>query len=190
MTRIKKEILFSLFLLAIILSAGCSHKVLTVFFDGVPESADTLKKSAVKPVVPGDSLLAQANEGAGANARKTVHPPFRNKKCALCHNPDAFGKFQLPQPALCYVCHDDYSQNFKFVHGPAAGGYCTACHNPHQSELKKLLRKEGQALCLDCHTRELIFREPAHEKTGDTDCITCHNPHGGNKRFFLAENEN
>jgi predicted CXXCH cytochrome family protein len=181
----KSDIAFIFLLIVFFILAGCSHKVLTVFFDGVPEPVD----SAAVAVKKSDSLKRDTVAGELAGNQRSVHPPFKKKKCSLCHDPNSTRKFQMPQPELCYQCHDNFALGFKFVHGPAGGGYCTSCHNPHQSDLPKLLARKGQQLCLTCHDQGTIFKQPAHKDNGDSDCTSCHNPHGGNKRYFLAGRE-
>ncbi|MEI6455627.1 MAG: cytochrome c3 family protein [bacterium] len=189
MGSVKNDIFFILVVLAFSFLVGCSHKVLTVFFDGVPESNDSTKVAVKKPAGQTDTLLTAEITANLAGLQNSVHPPFQNKKCILCHDPGSTTKLQTPQPGLCYVCHDDFSLNFKFIHGPVSGGFCTSCHNPHKSNFKKLLIRQGQELCLYCHDSKEVLKQAAHVNIGDADCITCHNPHGGNKRYFLAGNE-
>jgi len=182
MQSFKNDISFILIILALSFLVSCSHKVLSVFFDGVPESNDSVKIVVKKSSPKTDSLLTTQLAVNPAGLENSTHPPFQNKKCSLCHDQNTKGKLQMPQPGLCYVCHDDFNLNFKYVHGPVAGGYCTSCHNPHKSEFKKLLLRQGQELCLYCHDSKQVFKLASHENIGNTDCITCHNPHGGNKK--------
>ena len=162
---------------------GCSHKTLTVFFDGVPEENDSLRVASREHAKPADSTLARALAANAAASAHSIHPPFSNKKCGLCHDSSRKGKLIEPQPGLCYQCHDRYEG--KFEHGPVASGNCTACHNPHASDNPKLLLRKGQDLCLHCHESDQIDIVPAHEKIDGSACTSCHNPHGENKKFFL-----
>ena len=187
MQSVKNDISFILIILAFSFLVGCSHKVLSVFFDGVPESNDSARMVAQKASKKTDSLLIAEATGNTTGLQNSVHPPFLNKKCALCHDQNSRDRLQSPQPGLCYVCHDDFSQTFKYVHGPAAGGYCTSCHSPHKSEFKKLLIRQGQDLCLFCHDLKQVMKVPDHGNIGDTDCTSCHNPHGGNTKDFLTD---
>jgi len=187
MQSVKSNIYFTLIILVFSFLVSCSHKVLSVFFDGVPETNDSVRVAVKKSPPKSDSLVKVEATGDLAGIQNSVHPPFQNKKCGLCHDQNAKGKLQMPQPGLCFLCHDDFGQKFKYIHGPVASGYCNSCHNPHKSEFKKLLLREGQDLCLYCHDSKQIFRLAAHEKIGNNDCISCHDPHGGNKQNLLAD---
>jgi len=187
MQSVKNDISFILIILAFSFLVSCSHKVLSVFFDGVPEENDSIKIAAKKPSPKTDSLVKVEITENLAGLQNSVHPPFQNKKCALCHDPYAKGKLQIPQPGLCYLCHDNFNLKFKSLHGPVAGGYCTSCHNPHKSEFKKLLIREDQELCLYCHDSRLVYKLPDHENIGNAGCITCHDPHGSNRKNLLTD---
>lgn len=160
-------------------SKDISYKTLTFFFDGVPDTnsvkikEDTLNLTS-DAVTAGDLLKAP-------ETNRVVHPPFKDKDCSICHYE---GTFTLPQPKLCYQCHDDFATKYPFLHGPVAGGYCTACHHPHMGE-KKLLLREGQDLCLHCHDRERVLKNESHDGIENTNCTECHNPHGGQERTMF-----
>ena len=183
MTSAAKNILLTIVLVIIAFLWGCSHKTLTVFFDGVPEDNDSLKMAAKQHGKPSDTLLAKQLAANAAASAHSIHPPFAIKKCGLCHDASRKGKLIQAQPGLCYQCHDTYEN--KFEHGPVASGNCTACHSPHTSDNPKLLLRKSRDLCLYCHDAEHIDIVPAHEKAGGSACTSCHNPHGGNKKFFL-----
>ncbi len=178
-----KDITIIILLLLLVSLIGCSPKVVSFFFDGVPEQ-DTLR------IASSDSVSRDSNgvvviASLSAGAPVTTHPPYGLKKCTICHNTGSAGKLSQPEPGLCYLCHDDYSLNYKVVHGPAAAGYCTKCHQPHSSANSKLLRMTGQQLCLQCHESKDVFSVKAHTAIGDADCTVCHDPHGGNDRNLL-----
>lgn len=178
----KKDILFSLLLLLLVFLLGCSPKVVSYFFDGVPVS-DTVSLAAgdsLRTDSAGSSVIASA-----AGKKLNMHPPYELKKCNICHSPGSASKLSQPEPGLCYLCHDDFSLTYKIVHGPAEAGYCTNCHRPHSSENPKLLRRTGQLLCLECHAAKDVFKKPAHAGFQNADCLVCHNPHGGNDRNLL-----
>lgn len=162
---------------------GCSHKTLTVFFDGVPDQNDSLKIAAKQKEKKIDTAVVAEIAANTVASKLSQHPPFAVKKCALCHDQNRQGKMIESQPGLCYQCHDVYDA--KFEHGPVASGNCTACHSPHSSENPKLLLRTGQDLCLNCHESGKLTVTGEHENIGGSPCTDCHNPHGGKKRYFL-----
>lgn len=183
MTRVKKKLFFSTMTVVVALLFGCSHKTLTVFFDGVPDGIDGHKVKEKKPEKKDEPVKQMLLADNSSNQGNSQHPPFATKKCRVCHDPDRRGFMIETQPGLCYHCHE--SIKGKFEHGPVASGNCTACHSPHSSDNPKLLVQVGQALCLNCHDAELLILTPAHDTIGHLPCTKCHNPHGGNKRYFL-----
>jgi predicted CXXCH cytochrome family protein len=164
---------------------GCSPKTLSVFFDGVPDPADTVpvfaSDQSQKPGVSNSSGLA-AREPA---VKYYFHSPYQQKECASCHDPAVMGKLLDAIPGLCYSCHDDFVANYKVLHAPVEGGECLICHKPHMSDTRHLLQKPGQQLCFDCHDNESIIQAEYHADIGKDDCTDCHNPHGGNEKFML-----
>jgi len=183
MIPVKKNISVSLMVIIFSFLLGCSHKVLNVFFDGVPEKNDSVKMVAKRTEKKTDSTLLNELASSAAASKRQVHPPFGMNKCGACHDPNGQGKLVEPQPGLCYQCHDVYDG--KFEHGPVVSGNCTGCHSPHSSDNPKLLLRTGQSLCLNCHESKNLTSTPEHENIGESPCTDCHNPHGGNKRYFL-----
>jgi len=183
MARVNKYIYIIVLLILISVIWGCSHKTLSVFFDGVPEMNDSLKIAANQVVKKTDTVIVKELAANNLAENKAGHPPFTMKKCRTCHDPDRKGKMIEPQPGLCYQCHEAY--NVKFEHGPVVSGNCTACHSPHNSDNPKLLLNVGQALCINCHDATRLATTQEHENIGDQPCTNCHNPHGGNKKYFL-----
>lgn len=179
----------SLLAIACACSAVSSHKVLNVFFDGVPPIED-------KTLVIGDTLStydSARSEVAGA-AQEVIqydyHPPYVEKKCGSCHDETHMGQLVMEEPDLCFSCHDEQSHKESSVHGPFGSGYCTACHRPHLSEEKKLLVRSGRELCFVCHSQE-TFRESTIHKAikNDKNCLDCHDPHTSENNFMLAEGQ-
>ncbi len=178
---------YMLMLAAIVFIAGCSpkagKKTLNFFFDGVPG------EESENPVTMGDSL--NLSDSLTAVSRVPVvpeniyHLPYLEKECSGCHDQNSMGEYVLPQPALCYQCHEDYAENYKVIHGPVAGGYCTECHHPHYSKEEYLLERTGQSLCLYCHVAGESFSMEVHDGIEDTNCTECHNPHGGEDRYMF-----
>lgn len=176
-------------LIIVISLISCSPKpgksVLTFFFDGVPVN-DTLKPVNIAYTL-NDTNSAELfrSDLVAVNEGYLVHNPYKEKECLSCHSENSKSELILPQPQLCYTCHEDFSKVYKKVHGPVVTGYCTSCHNAHMSKEKKLLIRTGQQLCFYCHESEVVMRNEVHKDIGDSECTICHNPHGGDDRFIL-----
>lgn len=174
---------------AIILLGQCSpyagKNLLTFFFDGVPGTDST---EAVSLESDSDSVKS-SDHTIDASVVETsltiIHYPYAERECAACHDQNSLGSFIEPQPGLCYLCHEDLSTRFIYLHGPVAGGYCTSCHDPHMSEAENLLRFQGQQLCLYCHQGESVFKNEMHQDLDGMACAECHNPHGGDDKFIF-----
>ena len=87
------------------------------------------------------------------------HEAYGSKTCQNCHDNTVGNDLLEPQPALCYNCHDDFTEEFTFLHGPVSSGYCTECHHPHLSKNQMLLKKTGQELCLNCHEESDVLKK-------------------------------
>ncbi len=186
--RMKRYTYTLITLLALILIAGCSPKgsysVLTFFFDGVP-----------KPVsIPTaeDTQAAKTMALASLNmiptpVSYTHHNPYLNRDCTQCHDNQSSAKLSMPEPGMCYKCHQNFKETFAFVHGPADGGYCSNCHDPHKSVNIYLLKRQGNDICLQCHVIEDVKKNPAHNASAESECMKCHDPHGGATRFVLKQ---
>lgn len=162
-------------------SSGKGKQVLSFFFDGVEdsvvvESGDTVVTVIEKP---------KDRERPSFFETITFHEPYKEKQCDNCHEEKGSNRLTEPQPDLCYNCHDDYSTQYSFVHGPVASGYCTNCHHPHMSKNQKLLKRTGQDICLECHVQNDILKNEIHSDIEDMDCTDCHDPHGGEDEFLM-----
>jgi predicted CXXCH cytochrome family protein len=177
-------LIYYISVIIIVIFFGCSveqtHNTLTFFFDGVPP----LYKLLVKTDSVSNSAVA-AKVAARKKPDMYFHKPYLERKCEQCHTPDRH--LIMPQPALCYQCHTNFTETYKYVHGPVASGNCTKCHNQHNSQYPKLLSREGQQVCLYCHSTSLVFNNKYHRKIEDAECTLCHNPHGGKTRFMIKE---
>ncbi|MCK5065893.1 MAG: hypothetical protein KAR16_00580 [Bacteroidales bacterium] len=155
------------------------------FFDGVPETdtADVnladLEETSIDSMGPTEELLALEMPS------HMVHYPYEERECASCHNELSLGTMVEPQPGLCYICHEDFSTVYNYLHGPVAGGYCTSCHDPHMSESGKLLRLTGDDLCFNCHREVSVLQNEMHEGLEGMFCTDCHNPHGGEDKYIF-----
>ena len=177
---------FLIFLTVFFLSA-CSPEAgkntLKFFFDGVPGDEVMELKGSNDSLNISDTL---AIDSENPTAPLTVyHIPYLEKECATCHDQGAMGKYVMPQPRLCYQCHEIFEERYKVLHGPVGGGYCTACHHPHFTKEKSLLKRPGQELCLYCHAPGEGFNTIIHEGIENTNCTECHNPHGGEDKLMF-----
>lgn len=182
--KIKYVFIIVLFSLIAFLTS-CSHKTLSFFFDGVPYPDNPLIIASNYSSNP--TAMVRINNITEVKAKPEMHyhMPFLDKDCNACHNEKLMGKYLLPQPALCYQCHVDFSTIYTNLHLPVEAGECTACHSPHMAERGGLLLQTGRKLCLSCHDKGDVVKLKSHEGTGDADCTECHNPHGGSERTLL-----
>jgi predicted CXXCH cytochrome family protein len=172
-----------------ILCCQCSpytgKSLLNFFFDGVPEGDSSLMVKADHDMVTGDFPDSTAVLLVSYEHGQIIHYPYGEGECDLCHNEQALGSMLEPEPALCYTCHEDLSEQYSYLHGPVAGGYCTACHDPHKSENEKLLKLTGEALCSYCHEARSVLQNEMHQDLDGMLCTDCHNPHGGDNKYIL-----
>lgn len=174
--------------------AACSverhHRILSFFFDGVPDpNAPT---SAPVPEPLGAPVVASIAPEPEQHA--SLHPPVRDRLCHQCHMlPErtagagwqaGLPELVAPREELCRRCHAP--PEGPHVHGPAGAQRCDLCHESHQSPFPHLLRVERQeTLCRSCHQGELFLTSAAHEAYAPRDCIECHDPHASAIPFLL-----
>lgn len=174
---------------ALALFAQCSRhtgkSLLTFFFDGVPEEDSTALVHQDVGAIQGDSSSQVSILPASEFSGMLVHYPYEERECAACHDPSSLGSMLEPQPGLCYMCHEDFSSSYAYLHGPVAGGYCTSCHNPHLSENEHLLRFTGSELCYHCHKEESVLKNEMHMDLDGMECTDCHNVHGGEDKYIF-----
>ncbi|RMH81712.1 MAG: hypothetical protein D6681_17755 [Calditrichaeota bacterium] len=177
--------MFWLALWGIVLTAlNCSpetrYRVLSTVFDGVPapESLtappDTATVSTTRPT-------PEVAPVPSHEPTLFLHDPYAERSCEDCHNEQEGNKLFAAMPDLCYDCHDDFSEEYKYVHGPVASGYCTQCHNPHKAPYEKLLIRSTEELCFYCHEQADVYKNEEHEDVEPSECLDCHNPHGGDE---------
>ncbi len=185
----------------LLLLGGCfkmdplkKQKVLTSFFDGVPDlpPMEQLCKDNIESLFNTyyEQRIAAAQHGdseedKGKKQTGSKHRPWAEKNCLACHNFQTASKLKLPKNELCGMCHKNLIQG-RNVHGPVAVGACLACHLPHSSENPYLLRRPLATLCFKCH-KEKRLAASMHEKViaHGMFCVDCHNPHSGNMHYFL-----
>ncbi|MDF1575188.1 MAG: cytochrome c3 family protein [Bacteroidales bacterium] len=103
-------------------SPYAGKSLLHFFFDGVPD-ADTISVASADPgIADPDSTLMASGQRAPDEAELFIHYPYGERECASCHNKSSLGSMTEPQPALCYICHEDLTGQFNYLHGPVAGG--------------------------------------------------------------------
>jgi len=169
-------------LLALILSLlGCSperrYKVLSIFFDGVPNPD--------APLVAVDEFDTSGKRIV--KAASFVHKPYADGKCADCHGENTGGTFESftkLDDSVCLKCHKNVPHEYPRMHGPVALAQCSLCHVPHESSVPALLKDNARAVCTQCHLRELLPATPADHLT-DRSCLDCHSGHGGTARALL-----
>jgi predicted CXXCH cytochrome family protein len=168
---------------AAVLSAGCSsakhHRVLSLFFDGVPEPLAVV--ASADPVV-------QASVGRRL-VRPGEHGPYAAKLCDSCHDSKATNALVAPVEQLCIRCHE-LGETRTYVHGPLASGGCTVCHDPHRSANRFLLVSASDGFCMHCHDRAglsaLQGEGGVDGHAGDaTDCTDCHEAHMSDRQYLL-----
>ena len=149
-----------------------SYKVLSFFFDGVPNPDEKKEEEHKYEERPGQVQASTYKQ----------HGPYAAGRCEGCHDRGS-NKLVLPKEEICFQCHT-LDIRKKYVHGPLASGGCTVCHRPHGSNYDFLLVAEPQEFCLYCHAKEDINRDPAHEGM-DVQCTVCHDAHGSDQKYLL-----
>jgi predicted CXXCH cytochrome family protein len=162
------------------------YRVLCFFFDGVPEPG--AKPSRGYPPLygaPGQATATSPGDRQAPRPPSCTHTPYRENRCAFCHDAGSGLLTRTVQKGLCRECHPAVPGDAPYVHGPVAVSDCLACHEPHTAFYPKLLLKEDPRLCLDCHRRQDLTQGPHHAAIGEGPCVECHDPHAGNDPFFL-----
>ena len=166
-------------LLLAALCLGCSvttrHKVLTLFFDGVPPLPD----GAAQPQQPG----AASGLAAGGSIAIHEHGPYAARLCGACHEAAATNALVAPPDQLCFRCHT-LPLDRKYIHGPIASGGCLVCHDPHRSPNAYLLVSASDSFCFHCHTQKSVRSIEGHESL-EGGCTECHDAHASDQKYLL-----
>lgn len=168
---------------SILILAGCGtprgrYRVLSYFFDGVP-NPDAPK--VVKTI-----NLTSVDLGKPAVAVVSRHKPFVEGKCDSCHRSDSGMMIEFADAYKgCAKCHSTVAFKYPRMHGPVATAACQWCHTPHESYEPALLKGPAIKVCTQCHDQQLLGPKPAQHTDGSTSCITCHHGHGGPEAYFL-----
>jgi predicted CXXCH cytochrome family protein len=164
---------------------GCSvekhYKVLSFFFDGVPDpNAPPEAAQGARPR-PG---VGRAGPGAVPAGPMVLHKPFAENKCDLCHTREA-GDMTAFNPQACLTCHQDSLRKYPRMHGPVVAGACLWCHAPHESPLAALLKAPSREICTQCHDAAVLSPVPVAHMDKARDCLECHVGHGSAKPNLL-----
>ncbi|MBI5633336.1 MAG: hypothetical protein HZA15_07665 [Nitrospirae bacterium] len=163
-------------LLSVMLS-GCevksNYKVLSLFFDGVPN----LETGQVQSAGLEAGLAAKKQ-----SVRYKPHAPYAAKACDGCHIPQT-NALIASGDQLCYRCHD-MKLNKKVVHAAIAASGCGGCHQPHNSRYPKLLVGSLEEVCFTCHEQKSVREKGAH-KGLDMPCTDCHDPHQSDNPYLI-----
>lgn len=194
--RQSKKKLLLLLLLTVFFASGCSHRVLTFFFTGVPEPRS--EEQAAATIILPDSPSRQFDIPP---QYQFTHGPWAANRCESCHQESSgrgfnavkdssnISRLVLPIEQLCVDCHADE----KFVgspeywqHGPVANGKCTFCHYPHQSARQfMLVSADNKEMCGQCHISAEIHAGYSVPDQIIDDCVDCHDPHASKGSALL-----
>ncbi|MCY2926687.1 MAG: cytochrome c3 family protein [Planctomycetota bacterium] len=183
--------------------AGCGdpqsrYKVLSFFFDGVPEPGAPPRPRGVRRGLgaagPEDLVATSrptsgpAGAAAAAEAPLVYHAPFKDpRKCKFCHDPSK--SFGAPAADTCRQCHKPhYDQQWDdWTHGPVALGQCSLCHTAHSSRYAGLLTAPMPDLCLGCHEAKRTLERPYHATATVQACTNWHDPPFAGNRQLLPD---
>jgi predicted CXXCH cytochrome family protein len=159
--------------------AASSRERLEHFFFDVPSDVDRAAGSTgTEASVP----QRQAVRVAGRTFQ-SVHPPFAERACDVCHDPRRQMRPREDLADECESCHDRYFTEAA-AHFPVAEGDCAVCHDMHRSRYAALLRNPVNAICTDCHGEIEDLSVEAHGAHAKSSCTLCHDPHFGSGMFL------
>jgi predicted CXXCH cytochrome family protein len=194
---------FTLAILGCGLTPSQRHKLLTIFFEGVPPLDGP-------PPAPAEARPPRPDADSGGPPKVILswHPPYKDKACNACHiftsSSNAFSRQIIsaksiilkPVPILCFSCHPDKAPTPEeldgaWMHGPVAAGACTFCHNPHKTDTSFLLNtKPIRNLCQRCHESGQMHLGDAAPMGENQNCEECHTGHKGSTLRFLRNSCN
>ncbi len=176
-------------LFAALLVAACSpptrYRVLSFFFDGVPDPNHPIPKAPQATTQPAQAATSQPARPARPKLLAYAHPLYRDNRCDQCHDMFGGGLVRPVSEGLCNMCHPRPAPGTAFVHKPAADNDCLACHHYHASAYPGILIDAPARICLHCHQRDKLSPATHGASAGGKTCLDCHDPHGGADRFHL-----
>jgi predicted CXXCH cytochrome family protein len=160
--------------------SGCTaekkYKILSIFFDGVPDPN--------APVV--DANTAEVTDAGGKPVRVILHKPYADNNCAVCHGTaQDFADFTKIPSSICVKCHRKVVNQYPVMHGPVSAVECTWCHTPHESQIEHLLKMPAPDVCVQCHEPALLPTKVPEHLIAEKSCLDCHVAHGGAKHGLL-----
>lgn len=162
--------------------ANCSdrrqnYKVLSIFFDGVPDPDAPPEDQAIN----GEHVAS--TQGGKRLVIASSHKPYKENKCNDCHVGAAtsFESFTQLNDSVCVTCHKQVPAAYPLMHGPVAVGACMMCHDPHESSQPHLLKVASPDLCLQCHQRHDLGAPMQDHQDAARGCLDCHVGHGSNR---------
>jgi predicted CXXCH cytochrome family protein len=176
----------------VVQGVGCAtpedrHRLLTIFFDGVPPLYPEEPARVLEDPEEGETPQVARTEAVNLSA--SVHGPYAEKECDQCHATRYSNRLKAEKEELCWTCHDREDFAGEVVHGPFAAGFCVGCHKPHRSEHEYLLVSDRADLCVECHEQYDMAAIPEHSSGEDRLCQSCHDPHAAARKFMLKGNE-
>ncbi|MEE8449051.1 MAG: cytochrome c3 family protein [Thermodesulfobacteriota bacterium] len=178
-------------ILLLVLGAACSrqtrYKLLTTLFDDVPPLEGSRPPVPVQLKQPPPPRPSPARVARKPQPPIYFHPPYKEGRCSLCHDPQASNRLEIRSDKICFKCHSGIVEAVQGqkVHGPVGAGACIFCHNPHKSKFPRMLRKPVLATCFSCHKEQDIRAAEYHKGRDDLTCTLCHDPHRGEGRSML-----
>lgn len=163
--------------ICLIIVLGCSaatRERLKHWFFEVPEPTGE-QAAAEEP--PPETEEPPAVERV-ASRFQSVHPPYRNRECASCHNPEQRMQVREDLMDACGECHERFFSD-EVTHFPVMQGECIVCHDPHRSARRWLLKQPVLDTCVECHDEPAYLSEEAHGGDNVDDCTRCHDAHFG-----------
>jgi len=114
------------------------------------------------------------------------HPPWKERKCTLCHVPEQSNALVEKLDEVCLTCHAKVLEvpAQQKLHKAVTEHKCSTCHMPHRSPLAHLVRPTAEQMCMACHKPEEI-RKPDHPPVERADCLLCHKGHVSERAHLL-----
>jgi len=116
--------------------------------------------------------------------RSTLHTPFAEKRCDVCHG-------RKNETSLCLGCHAGVMDSFYKTNTHLVGGegnVCLSCHSPHAGDQPGLLAGGKGQVCRSCHADTFNRREPMlHKHPNWNACGDCHQVHGADRTAMLRD---